>query len=119
VRIISIKRIQEESERIGDAGLAKDLGAWMQVIRSGEWKNFNELRQSIPSADVVDGMVVFNIRHNRFRLIVRVIYVTWSKSYRDWTKGQVLVGGVLTHAEYDRWNKLSAKKKRGQIWPPR
>jgi mRNA interferase HigB len=119
VRVISQKRILEETGRIGDADLAHDLNAWLQTVKAAQWKSFIELRQTFTSANSVDGLTVFNIRHNRFRLIVRVIYSRWSEPDQQWTPGQVLVGAVLTHAEYDRWNGLSAPKKKEKIWPQR
>jgi mRNA interferase HigB len=119
VRAISRKRILEETERLGDADLTNDLNAWLQTVKAAQWKTFVELRGTFTSADNVDGMTVFNIRNNRFRLITRVIYSRWSEPDQEWTPGQILVGAVMTHAEYDRWNKLSAEEKKERIWPQR
>jgi mRNA interferase HigB len=45
-----------------------------------------------PSADYVDGLTVFTIGGNKYRLIVNMVY----------GRGQVYIQEVLTHAEYDR-----------------
>jgi mRNA interferase HigB len=117
VRVISPKRIQESAQRIGDADLANDLSDWLQVVKSVHWRNFMELRQSFATADHVDGLVVFDIRHNRFRLITRVIYSQYYEPDQRWTPGQLLIGAVYTHVEYDRWNLLTATQKKERIWP--
>jgi mRNA-degrading endonuclease HigB of HigAB toxin-antitoxin module len=62
-------------------------------------------------------MTIFDIRHNRYRLITRVVFSRWSEEDKKWTPGQVLIGTVLTHKEYDRWNSLSAIEKKERIWP--
>jgi mRNA interferase HigB len=117
VRIISPKRIREAVDEIKDAELENDLEGWMQAAKAGQWRNFAELRQSFTSGDIVDGMVVFNIRRNRYRLITRIVYSRWSQPDGKWTPGQVLVGAVYTHQEYDRWNRLDATEKKERIWP--
>lgn len=73
------------------------LRAWVQQTKAAEWKNFAELRGTFPSADMVKGdsgrpVVVFNIAHNRYRLIAGVHYNTQI----------VYTLMILTHKEYDR-----------------
>jgi mRNA interferase HigB len=117
VRIISPKRIRQAVDGIKDAELENDLEGWMQVAKAGQWRSFEELRQSFTSADKVDDMVVFDIRHNRYRLITRIVYSRWFQPDGKWTQGQVLVGAVYRHQEYDRWNRLNATEKKERIWP--
>jgi mRNA interferase HigB len=119
LRVISPKRIYEACDEFGNADLAKDLNAWLQTVKAAHWQNFVELRQTFSTADHVDGLVIFNIRRNRFRLVTRVIYSRWSEPDQQRTPGQVLIGAILTHADYDRWSHLSAQKRKEQIWPPR
>ena len=45
-----------------------------------------------PAADQVGDVVIFNIRHNRYRLI----------TYAVFPKQKLYVKALLTHAEYDR-----------------
>jgi mRNA interferase HigB len=119
VRIITVKRLRDAAEQMVDAELANDLSAWMRLAQGVSWKSFNDLRQTFPSADNVDGVVVFNIRRNRYRLLTRVIYSRFSEPDQKWTPGQVLIGAVMTHAEYDRWCKLKVKERKERIWPQR
>jgi mRNA interferase HigB len=70
------------------------LSAWLKVIESTRCSSFVELRQVRPDADFVGGYVVFNIAHNKARLISVVNYALSS----------VVVTEVLTHREYDSWS---------------
>ena len=60
MRIITVKRIQEAIDRYKDGDLAKDLMSWVKVAQGVSWKNFNDLRQTFPKADDVEGVIVFN-----------------------------------------------------------
>jgi len=107
VHIVTIKRLLQASETHRDA--AQELSAWIRIVKSARWRNFQELRASFPDADDVDGFVVFNVRHNRYRLIVAVHY---AKVIEDrLTLGHVYIGWFLTHKEYDRWCAASEKKR--------
>jgi mRNA interferase HigB len=50
------------------------------------------LRETFASADYVDGLTVFNIGGNKYRLIASIHY----------NRRKVYIRNVLTHAEYDR-----------------
>jgi mRNA interferase HigB len=54
--------------------------------------DFNELRGTFASADYVDGLTVFNIGGNKYRLIASIHY----------NRRKVYVRDVLTHEQYDR-----------------
>ncbi len=56
------------------------------------FSDFNELRETFASADYVDGLTVFNIGGNKYRLIASIHY----------NRRKVYIRNVLTHAEYDR-----------------
>jgi mRNA interferase HigB len=107
VHIVTIGRLQQAAEAHPMA--AKDLAAWIKVVRTARWQNFAEVRACFPDADNVDGFVIFNIRHNRYRLIVVVHY---AKLIDDkLTLGHVYIGGFMTHGEYDRWCDLNERKR--------
>jgi len=53
---------------------------------------FNDLRATYASADHVDGLTVFNIGGNKYRLIAAIHY----------NRKKVFIRAVLTHADYDR-----------------
>ena len=51
------------------------LRAWYELMKLGTWTTPNELKASFPSASLVgDGRVVFNVKGNSYRLIVRINY---------------------------------------------
>jgi len=88
---------------------AKDLAAWIKVVKTSRLQNFAEIRGCFPDADNVDGFVAFNIRHNRYRLIFVVHY---AKSIAEkLTQGHVYIRAFMTHHEYDRWSNLNERKR--------
>jgi mRNA interferase HigB len=73
----------------------KHLRAWYHEARIARWKSFDDIRKQYPSADVLAGnRVVFDIKGNSFRLVVRIHYNT----------GIVFIRFIGTHAEYDKLN---------------
>ncbi len=66
--------------------------AWYRVARRRDWTSFIELRRQFPDADLVDGLLVFNIRQNRYRLIVFPIF----------RRRKFYVKALLNHREYDK-----------------
>ena len=107
MHIVTIKRLQIASEKYREA--AQEIGAWARIVKAARWRNFQELRASFPDADGVGGFVVFNIRHNRYRLIVAVRYAKVID--RRLTLGHVYIGSFMTHKEYDRWCAATEKKR--------
>ena len=75
------------------------LDAWWKNAKKAKWMKFADVRAAYPSADLVGNCVVFNVRGNRYRLIVKIAYATEALG------GIVLVRHVLTHGDYDggRW----------------
>jgi mRNA interferase HigB len=73
------------------------LRAWYQVASHETWHSLNDVRQTYPSADLVERLTVFNIGGNAFRLITRV----------EFQRQEIYIRHVLTHAEYDKedWNR--------------
>jgi mRNA interferase HigB len=110
VHIVTIKRLQQASEDYREA--AAEIGSWIRIVKAERWQNFQDLRACFPDADDVDGFVVFNIRHNRYRLIVAVHYA--KETGGRLTMGHIYIGAFLTHNEYDRW--CAATKKKRAEW---
>src|ERR1035437_1726446 len=44
--------------------------AWYSTAKGSDWASFAAVRGTFPDADLVSGLLVFNIRRNRYRLIV-------------------------------------------------
>jgi mRNA interferase HigB len=111
VHIITVKRLQEAGRKHKEA--APELGAWALIVKAARWRTFAELRKTFPDADLVDGLVVFNIRHNRYRLVTAVHFAKMID--RRLSLGHVYIGFFFTHREYDRWCSLPEKKR--SEWP--
>jgi mRNA interferase HigB len=101
MRIIKTSMLKEfwQAHREAEASLR----TWAQQTRAAEWTAFPAVRRTFPSADLVvvasgRPVVVFNIAHNRYRLIAAVHHNTRI----------VYTLMVLTHKEYDRgsWKDL-------------
>jgi len=70
----------------------RPLRVWYEVMEREIFSDFNELRQTFASADYVDGLTVFNVGGNKYRLIAAIHY----------NRHKVYIRNVLTHADYDR-----------------
>jgi mRNA interferase HigB len=95
MRIIKTSMLREFwlAQREAEASLR----TWAQQTQAAEWRNFAQVRRTFPSADLVTvgsgrPVVVFNVAHNRYRLIAAVHYNTRI----------VYTLMILTHKEYDR-----------------
>lgn len=99
------------SRAIGDYPDASDeIAAWHRIVKEARWTNFIEVRRVFPDADAVKGYVIFNIRHNRYRLVT-VIHYAGERQGRL-TMGHVYIRSFLTHKQYDNpanWDKEYGK----------
>ena len=91
MRIISRKALIDFYQKHPDS--KRSLEAWFHEVRQAEWKTPADVKLYYPSASILKkSRVVFNIRGNKYRLIVKVIYST----------GAVYIRFVGTHKEYDQ-----------------
>jgi len=70
----------------------RPLQVWYQTMEREIFSDFNELRKTFASADYVDGLTVFNIGGNKYRLIASIHY----------NRRKVYIRNVITHTEYNR-----------------
>jgi len=69
------------------------LQAWFEDAQSHSWTTSQNIKDRYRSASFLSGnRVIFNIKGNRYRLVVKVRY----------QNGIVLIEWVGTHAEYDK-----------------
>lgn len=69
--------------------------AWYQETSKARWTTPNEIKKEYPIASIITGnRVVFNIKGNHYRLIVKISY--------DYE--MVWIRFIGTHAEYDKIN---------------
>lgn len=91
--VISKKAINEFSEKYPKSSEA--LLDWYKKTKEADWSSFNELKQTFNSADAVgNGLYVFNIKGNHYRLIARIIFGARI----------VFIRYINTHMEYDKVN---------------
>jgi mRNA interferase HigB len=105
MHVVTLKHLNEASNAYREA--ADEIAAWYSIVKAARWATFVEVRQAFRDADAVDGYVIFNVRHNRYRLVTVIHY---AKELEDgsWTKGHVYVRSFLTHQEYNNpanWDK--------------
>ena len=91
MRIISRATLRDFWATHADAEQA--LRAWFHEASDAQWATPAAIKQAYPSADILpENRIVFNIRGNHYRLIVKIHYNT----------SIVYIRFVGTHAEYDK-----------------
>ncbi len=69
------------------------INAWQEEVEQANWQTSQDIKSRYPSADfLADNRVIFNIKGNHYRLVVKVRY----------QNSIVLVEWIGTHAEYDK-----------------
>lgn len=91
MRIISRKTLKSFWEQHANSEQA--LKTWFDEADKAKWKNFAEVKAMYPSASLLrDNRIVFNIKGNTYRLVVKV----------NFAYGKIWIRFVGTHAEYDK-----------------
>jgi mRNA interferase HigB len=91
MRIIRRSTLSHFWESHADAGQA--LRAWFQEASKAKWSKPKDIKKDYPHADVLPGnRIVFNIKGNKYRLIVKIHYNT----------GVCFIRFIGTHSEYDK-----------------
>ena len=109
MHIVTRKHLKEAMESYPDA--ANEVMAWTTIVEIARWHNFGEVRGMFKVADFVDGYVIFNSRHNRYRLIT-IIHYAKALGERQ-TQGHVYIRSFLTHKGYNNrgnWDRRYGKK---------
>ena len=93
MRIVSHKRLVEFYESKGHADAKVALERWYEITEQAEWKNLSEIKVDFPATDYVGNQrYVFNIKGNKYRLVVVVKF----------TIGHIFIRYVGTHSDYDK-----------------
>ena len=89
--IINRKTLLEYCKRYPDAAIA--LQSWYHELLNAEFKNFHEVKKVYGNVSLVgDDRVVFNILGNKYRLVVRMVFVFKA----------IQIKWFGTHSEYDK-----------------
>lgn len=93
MKIFSRGTLRDFWKKHGDCEL--QLKTWYREIEKSSWTNINQLKSEYPSASILkDNRIVFNIKGNDYRLIVKFNFeyeLAWIRF-------------IGTHAEYDKIN---------------
>lgn len=93
MRVIAKKILREFWEVHSDC--EQQLKSWYKETCIAEWKNPNEIKAEYPGASILnDNRIVFNIKGNNYRLIVKI----------NFEYEMVWIRFIGTHAEYDKIN---------------
>jgi mRNA interferase HigB len=91
VRVIAKSTLRSFWEKHADSENA--LKCWHKEAEEAKWKNPNQIKRMYPSASFLNNnRIVFNIKGNKYRIIVRINY--------DY--GIVWIRFIGTHTEYDK-----------------
>ncbi len=92
-RIIAKKTLREFWEKHADS--EQYLKTWHETAKNANWNSPNDVKDTYINASVLkDSRVVFNIKGNSYRLIVKFNYD------RQWA----FIRFIGTHAGYDKIN---------------
>lgn len=96
MRVIALRTLREFWEREPNAKIGLEI--WYARITARYWANPNEIIAAFPSADIVgNNRIIFNIRGNEYRLIVKFEYEIQHCYIRF----------IGTHKEYDKIDNVS------------
>ena len=96
MRIIARKTLRDFWQKHKDT--EQPLRAWFQITKKANWINYNEIKALFPSASLIgNDRVVFNIKGNNYRLVVRILF----------NQKKIFIRFIGTHNDY---NKIDVKK---------
>lgn len=90
MHVISYRKIRDFVK--SHSGTHQALDSWYRIASKARWQTLVEVQSIFPSAEAVVNFTVFNIKGNRYRLIVSI----------DYQHQLIYIKYLLTHAEYDK-----------------
>ena len=90
MHLISIRNLRHETENYPD--VIQPIEDWYAVVKKAKWENLEDVRKIYRDAEAVGEFTIFNIKGNRYRLIVGIDYESQTVYYKYF----------LTHADYDK-----------------
>ena len=93
MHVITRQRLLEFA--VGHPEAAEPLDVWYRIVKASGFQNPEDLRRTFGTASFLgEGLTVFHIGGNKFRLVVRMRY-DLQRAY---------IARVMTHGEYDQWS---------------
>ena len=90
---MSHKKLREFYETPGREDAQVALERWYEMTEAADWRTFADVRMDFSAVDAVGNQhYVFNIRGNRYRLVVVIKFMM----------GYVFIRFVGTHGEYEK-----------------
>jgi mRNA interferase HigB len=86
MHVITRKRLKEAATTYRET--AAPLDGWFRIARKAKWNSLADVRKAWASADIFGTCTIFNIKGNKYRLIVWI----------DYRSKRVFIRHVLTHA---------------------
>ncbi len=90
MHLISIRKLRDDTAKYPDT--KQVIEAWYTVAKKARWQNLEDVRKIYRDAEAVGNFTVFNIKGNKYRLIVGIDYDSQTIFYKYF----------LTHADYDK-----------------
>jgi len=92
MHVISRQKLRDYCQTHADS--CETLDDWYKIASQANWTQIIEVQTIYPQAEAVGNFTIFNIKGNKYRLIVSLNY----------QKQIVYIKYILTHAEYDKDN---------------
>ena len=93
MHVISRKKLRDYCHNHADS--CEALDDWYKIASQVNWTKLIEVQTIYTQAEAVGNFTIFNIKGNKYRLIVSLNY----------QKQIVYIKYILTHAEYDKNNR--------------
>ena len=91
--IIALSALVKHWEKPGRSDSERALKVWYFEVKKARWRSPHDVKQQFRSASLItNNRVVFNIKGNKYRLVVAINYAS------EW----VFIRFIGTHEEYDK-----------------
>jgi mRNA interferase HigB len=80
IHLIAIQNLRSDSARYPDTQTV--IEEWYKIVKTVSWQNLEEVKQIYRDTEAVGNFTVFNIKGNKYRLIVDINYVNQTIYYK-------------------------------------
>lgn len=93
MKLVGLLKLEEFKQAHAD--LRGPLDSWQKEVEQAQWDGPNDVKRRYSTASfLADNLIIFNIKGNKYRLVVKVKY----------QNGIVMIEWIGTHAEYNKKN---------------